>query len=114
MRSPQRRGRRRAIGQAPPEGWPQWMDRQIEEADYVLVVCTATYLRRATGKERPGVGRGVRFESVLIVQDLYDAAMWNEKFIPVLFEDARPEGNKKHPTFSRWERRLLAGSSPKP
>ncbi len=77
--------------QAPPEGWPQWMDRRIEEADYVLVVCTDTYLRRATGKERPGVGRGVRFESVLIVQDLHDAAMRNEKFIPVLFEEARPE-----------------------
>ncbi|MCP4660788.1 MAG: TIR domain-containing protein, partial [bacterium] len=77
--------------QAPPEGWPQWMDRRIAEADFVLVVCTDTYLRRATGKERPGVGRGVRFESVLIVQDLHDAAMRNKKFIPVLFEEAKPE-----------------------
>ncbi len=77
--------------EAPPEPWPQWMQSQIEDADFVLVVFTATYLRRATGKERPGAGHGVRFESVLIVQDLYDAAMWNEKFIPVLFEDGSPE-----------------------
>jgi len=74
--------------EAPPEPWPQWMERQLEEADFVLVVFTATYLRRATGKQRPGTGHGVRFESALIVQDLYDAAMGNKKFIPVLFEDA--------------------------
>src|SRR5216684_1600876 len=27
----------------PPEGWPLWMDRQIREADYVLLVCTEAY-----------------------------------------------------------------------
>jgi len=26
--------------QSPPEGWPRWMERQIEWADFVLVVCT--------------------------------------------------------------------------
>ena len=70
----------------PKEPWPRWMDRQIEEADFVLVVCTETYLRRAEGREKPGSGLGVTLESVLIVQDLYEAGMWNEKFIPVLFE----------------------------
>jgi tetratricopeptide (TPR) repeat protein len=71
----------------PAEGWPLWMDRQVEEADFVLVVCTPTYYRKAKGKEPPGVGHGVKFESVLIYQDLYDAAMRNKKFIPVLFEE---------------------------
>ncbi len=71
----------------PKEPWPRWMDRQIEEADFVLVVCTETYLRRAEGREKPGSGLGVTFESVLIIQDLYDDGMRNEKFIPVLFED---------------------------
>src|SRR5262245_12782258 len=55
----------------PKEPWPRWMDRQIEEAEFVLVVCTETYLRRAEGRETPGSGLGVTFESVLIVQDLY-------------------------------------------
>ena len=71
---------------APAEIWPIWMDRQIEKADFVLVVCTETYLRRFTGQEKPGVGRGVAFESVLIQGDLYDKSMWNEKFLPVLFD----------------------------
>ncbi len=72
----------------PPEGWPLWMERQVEQADFVLVVCTESYSRRDIGREKPGVGRGVRFESVLIRDDLYDAAMWNEKFIPVFFGSA--------------------------
>jgi tetratricopeptide (TPR) repeat protein len=71
---------------SPAEIWPIWMDRQIEEADFVLVVCTETYLRRATGQEQPGAGRGATFESVLILRDLYDKRMWNEKFLPVLFD----------------------------
>jgi tetratricopeptide (TPR) repeat protein len=70
---------------APAEGWPSWMERQLEEADFVLVVCTETYLRRSKGQERPGSGKGVRFESVLIVQELYDLAMRNPKFLPVAF-----------------------------
>ena len=31
---------------SPPQGWPRWMDEQIEEADYVLVVCTQEYHQR--------------------------------------------------------------------
>src|SRR3954451_16175586 len=62
----------------PREPWPRWMDRQIEDADFVLVVCSEIYLRRARGSESPGVGLGVTFESVLMIQDLYDAGMRNE------------------------------------
>ena len=40
----------------PPEGWPLWMDRQIEQADYVLMICTETYHNRVMGKEQAGVG----------------------------------------------------------
>ena|SRR5215213_26334 len=40
----------------PKEPWPRWMDRQIEDADFVLVVCTETYLRRAEGREERGRG----------------------------------------------------------
>jgi hypothetical protein len=69
----------------PAEGWPQWIDRQLDEADFVLVVCTEGYYKRAKAGNR--FASGVRFESVLVVQDLYDAAMWNERFLPVLFEN---------------------------
>jgi hypothetical protein len=73
---------------APPEGWQRWMERQIEEADFVLVICTARYLRRVRGKEKPDVENGVRWESVIMYQALYDAGTLNAKFIPVLFEGA--------------------------
>jgi hypothetical protein len=69
----------------PPEGWPQWMSRQLDEANLVLVVCTDDYHSKAVARSPQGIG-GVKFETVLLVQDLYDTGMWNERFIPVLFE----------------------------
>lgn len=70
---------------SPPEGWPQWMERHIREARFVLVVCTAIYNQRSRGEERPGRGRGVRWESLLAYQHIYDADGLNERFIPVVF-----------------------------
>lgn len=71
----------------PAEGWPAWMDRQLDEANFVLVVCTEGYYRKAKVGTRPSSGLGVRFETVLMLNDLYDAGMQNERFVPVLFED---------------------------
>ncbi len=70
---------------APAEGWPMWMDRQIDEADLVLMILTETYLRRFKAREEPGKGLGVRWESMLVVQDIYDGGSWNEKYVPVTF-----------------------------
>ncbi|NOY25458.1 MAG: TIR domain-containing protein, partial [Oligoflexia bacterium] len=42
----------------PDEGWLRWMRDQIEAADVVLIVPTATYLRRWKGHEQPGKGMG--------------------------------------------------------
>ena len=70
----------------PPEGWPQWMDREIKAAEYVLMICTETYYQRVMGEEKPGKGLGVRWEGRLIYQHIYQAEANNPKFIPVLFE----------------------------
>jgi hypothetical protein len=32
-----------------PEGWPKWMEKEIRESDYVLVLCTKNYFDRALG-----------------------------------------------------------------
>jgi hypothetical protein len=32
--------------ESPPEGWPRWMANRIEDANFVLVVCTENYERR--------------------------------------------------------------------
>ena len=36
---------------SPPEGWPRWCRNQVQESQFVLVVCTKTYERRYEGKE---------------------------------------------------------------
>jgi hypothetical protein len=73
--------------QGPPEGWPQWMLNQIEQADWVLVVCNEAYYRRFRGREEPGRGLGARWEGAIIGQALYNDGMLNRKFIPVLLGD---------------------------
>jgi hypothetical protein len=37
------------VAGTPSEGWPRWMLKQIALADYVLLICTATYYRRDMG-----------------------------------------------------------------
>ncbi len=69
----------------PAEGWPRWMERQIERTDFVLMVCTATYYRRVMGAEQPGQGLGVQWESALIYDALYTTAGQDPRFILVLF-----------------------------
>jgi len=71
---------------APAEGWPRWMDKQIRDSDFVVMVCTEAYYQRVIGEEKPGKGLGVRWEGHLIYQAIYSAESMNTKFIPVLFE----------------------------
>jgi tetratricopeptide (TPR) repeat protein len=76
---------------SPAEGWPKWMDRQIAKSDFVLIVCTETYYRRVMGDEEKGKGLGIKWESTLTYQVIYDADSKNTKFIPVLFDDGNLE-----------------------
>jgi hypothetical protein len=71
--------------ESPPEGWPNWCLNQVEEAEFVLIICTETYNRRFRGKEQPKQGLGVAWEGFVITQQLYEAAAKNSKFIPVVF-----------------------------
>ena len=66
----------------PSQGWPLWMDEEVEAADFVLILFTERYSARAREPKKSGV----RFESVLILNDLYEAGMLNDKFIPILFD----------------------------
>ncbi|ACY13631.1 SEFIR domain protein [Haliangium ochraceum DSM 14365] len=73
----------------PPEGWPRWMQRQLEQADHVLVVCTETFCLRFNGHEEPDRGLGATWEGFLATQVLYESGTRNDKLIPVLMEGAR-------------------------
>ena len=72
----------------PDEGWPTWSERQVEEADMVLVACTHAYSLRYEGKQPPGEGLGVVCEAEVIRQYLYDHAGVNEKIRVILFDSA--------------------------
>jgi tetratricopeptide (TPR) repeat protein len=71
---------------APPANWPNWMARQIQESDFVVVVVTETYARRYTMSEEPGVGRGVTWEGAVINSHVYSNFASSTKFIPVTFK----------------------------
>lgn len=73
--------------QFPPEGWPLWCEKQIDRADFVLMVCTEVYLRRVRNEEIPATGLGVLWEAQLIRQELYDSGSVSTKFVPVRFAD---------------------------
>jgi hypothetical protein len=45
---------------APAEGWPRWMDKEIRDSDFVLMVCTETYyLKNGNGGNRNGASDSV-------------------------------------------------------
>jgi hypothetical protein len=69
--------------EAPPEGWPKWMTKQIQNADYVLVCCSESFEERARDTSGANVGLGAKWETTLIFQELYGLAANNTKFIPV-------------------------------
>lgn len=69
----------------PADGWPRWSERQVKEADLVLVVCTAIYYQRFQGDQLSGGGLGAVVEAGAIRQFLYDQASFNEKVRAIVF-----------------------------
>jgi len=67
------------------------MENQIREADFVLVVCSETYLRRVEGREDPHKGQGVVWEIKSIYNCLHSDKLDSVRFIPVLFDGASPD-----------------------
>lgn len=73
--------------EAPPEGWPRWMENSINKADYVIVVGSKGYYDKVYGNVDKGKGRGVKWEGNIIYQKLYMSDSINEKYIPVVFDE---------------------------
>ncbi|ENZ01264.1 hypothetical protein HMPREF1092_01972 [Clostridium thermobutyricum] len=72
--------------ECPSEGWPRWMENQIEDSDYVIIVCTELYYNRIKNFKTKE-GKGVNWEINIIYQHLYESCCNNTKFIPVIFND---------------------------
>ena len=75
---------------APKDGWPMWMDREIQRAAFVVLVCTDTYRTRVEGREEPNKGRGVLWEAKLIYNHLYQTDAAVQRFVPVLMQGGAP------------------------
>jgi len=71
---------------APSEGWPLWMERQIEQRDFTLMVCTEAYRRRFMEDETAGVGLGVVWEARILRNLLYNDSGRHARIIPILLE----------------------------
>jgi hypothetical protein len=74
----------RYVAGSPPEGWPRWMMNRLDEAEFVLVVCTETYYRRFRGHKEPGKGKGTDWEGQLVTNEIYEACSKSLKFVPLL------------------------------
>jgi hypothetical protein len=79
-------------GSDPEHGWPAWMDEKIRQSDFVLVVASERYLARYEHRETDGKGLGAKFESLLLLQEIFDNDSKNLKYIPILFD----KEDKKH------------------
>jgi predicted HTH transcriptional regulator/tetratricopeptide (TPR) repeat protein len=78
------------VSSFPSEGWQRWMEKQINKAEFVLLICTPNYLKRYRGNERES-NRSVTFEGLVISQMLYDSYYQNTKFIPVIPKNGSSE-----------------------
>lgn len=83
---------------SPAEGWASWTSKKVEESDFVIVICSKTYLQRLLGIEREGVGLGATWEGNIISQQLYEFQGKNTKFIPAFLS---PEDRNYIPIFLR-------------
>ena len=91
----------------PLPSWAQWAEDRIEDADWVLVVCTETYERRFRGNESGGTGKGATLEGIIITQALYDQYGKDTRFWAVVFDAA----DAKHiPSILRGRNHYQPGS----
>ena len=69
----------------PDGGWPLWTERQIADADFVLLVCTDLYRKRVERPDEVEGGAGAFWEANLIRKRLYDGKGVNGRFIPIFY-----------------------------
>ena len=63
---------------APGDQLPAFMERSVRESNFVLIICTPQYKRKADGRQG-----GVGYEDTVMTGEVYSGANWR-KFIPIL------------------------------
>jgi hypothetical protein len=69
----------------PEGGWPLWTEREVADADFVLLVCTDLYRKRVEHPDEVKGGAGSFWEANLIRKRLYDGKGVNGRFIPIFY-----------------------------
>ncbi|NVB37547.1 TIR domain-containing protein [Pseudenhygromyxa sp. WMMC2535] len=82
---------------APVQGWPRWMLQQMRAAELIVVVASAGYRAKCEGEVPRSKGRGVKWESHLSLQELYDDGGDNHRYVPVYFADDASEADVPRP-----------------
>lgn len=73
------------VNRPPEQGWRAWMQHSVEDADYVLIVCTHRYKKLFERRtEKIDHGYGVTWESAIITVDIYQSRLKNTRFFPIL------------------------------
>ncbi|MEU6274704.1 TIR domain-containing protein [Streptomyces populi] len=74
-----------------PQDWALWMHKEYRAADYVLVVASPAYKRRAEGTEIEGIGNGVAWEARFIKDEVYsDGHGWYRRILKVVLPGGSP------------------------
>jgi hypothetical protein len=66
------------------------MEDNLDQAGFVLLICTETYNRRVRGKEEAGKGLGVGWESNLIYNRIFNDPPSGSRYIPIVLEGGNP------------------------
>jgi hypothetical protein len=75
------------------QDWAEWMTREVRDADWILVVASPEYRRRAEGDAGPSEGRGVQWEARLIRDRFYaDQKVGLLSIIPVVLPGCSADG----------------------
>ena len=82
--------------ESPAEGWPRWTANQIKIAEYVLVICTEMYTKKAEFQVENNIGLGTKWETNIIENILYDNGAITNKFIPIIFSFNDKESSSLH------------------
>ncbi|GAA0453073.1 hypothetical protein Ade02nite_01180 [Paractinoplanes deccanensis] len=73
--------------------WPEWMDAQVREADFVLVIASAAYRERAENRGEVTTGKGVRWEARRIQERFYaDQEAGLRQIVPVILPGGDVDG----------------------
>ena len=71
--------------------WTLWMERQVTEADRILIIASRAYRKRAGHEADPGGGAGVQYEARLIRNLFYQDQSALHRFLPVVLPGGSPD-----------------------